>query len=125
MDEIQPTDHTQLRKMYETARKVNQERYALGSKKRLISNIGKKFKTAMIGTIARCEEQLGFLWGHGLDPEQITEDQRKFKEEVWDVLRTEILNHCNSQLRAATEEMQQYQISWNQYKIDFIVKKDI
>jgi len=120
----QPTNYTQLHKLYESARKTNQERYAIGSKKRLIANIGKKFKTAMIGTIARCEEQLGFLWGYGLDPSQITEDQQRFKEEVWDVLRTEILNHCNSQLRAATEEMQEYSIQWNQYKTDFIIKKE-
>jgi Mg2+ and Co2+ transporter CorA len=115
--------HGQLRSIYANARKVNQERYTLGSKKRLMKNIEKKFKTAMIGTLARCEEQLGFLWGHGIDAKFLTTEQKRYRD-IWDNLRTEILNHCNSQLRASMEEMLQYTINWNQYKTDFIVKKD-
>ena len=108
----------------EQLRKLNQERYAIGSKKRLMKNIEKKFKTSMIGSLVRCEEQLGFLWGHGLDEQDLTKEQLKFRD-IWENLRTEILNHCNSQLRAVIEEMAQYTISWNQYKTEFIIKKDI
>ena len=117
-------NYSQLHKIYENARKVNKDRYVIGSKRRLITNIEKKFRTAMIGTIARCEEQLGFLWGYGLDSNQLTKDQIRFKEDVWDILRTDILNHCNNHLRGAIEEMQHYTISWDQYKVDFIIKKD-
>lgn len=110
-------------KIYEQAKKLNQERYENQSKKRLIKVIEKKAKTSMIGTLARCEEQLGFLWGHGLDESELTSDQLKYLE-IWENLRTEILNHCNSQLRATLEEIMQYTIKWNQYRIDFIIKKD-
>jgi hypothetical protein len=54
----------------------------------------------------------------------MTKEQKQFRDEIWESLRTEILNHCNSQLRAAMEEMSQYTISWNQYHTEFIIKKD-
>lgn len=115
-------NYTHLHNMYEHARKVNQERFALGSKKKLMQNIEKKFKTAMIGTLARCEESLGFLWGCNSD-KSLTKDQREFKE-IWEQLRTNILNHCNSQARAAMEEISQYNITWQKYQTNFIIKKD-
>ena len=111
-------------KLYENVRKTNQERFALGSKNRLMKNIEKKFKTAMIGSLARCEEKFGFLWGYGLELNKLTKEQQRFQI-IWENLRTEILNHCNGQLRAAIEEIMQYNITWNQYKTNFIVKKDI
>jgi hypothetical protein len=116
-------NYNQLHKMYQNVRKVNSERIALGHKKRLIANIEKKFRTAMIGTLARCEEQLGFLWGHGKDFSILDKNQREFRV-VWDNLRTEILNHCNNQLRAAIEEISEYNITWNQYRTEFIINRN-
>lgn len=110
-------------RMYEQAKRLNNEHYENNSKKRLIKAIEKKAKTSMIGTLARCEENLGFLWGHDLDEEELTREQLKYAD-IWENLRTEILNHCNSQLRAMIEEISQYTIKWDQYKIDFIIKKD-
>lgn len=114
--------YNNLRSLYSQARKLNQERANVGSKKRLMQNIEKKFKTSMIGTLARCEEHLGFLWGYESD-KPLTDEQKQYKI-LWENLRTEILNHCNSQLRMTLEEVMQYTISWNQYKTDFIIKKD-
>ena len=115
-------NYNQLHKIYQGVRKINQERLAIGHKKRLINNIEKKFRTAMIGTLARCEEQLGFLWGHGQDTNTLDKNQREFRV-VWENLRTEILNHCNNQLRTAIEEVSQYTITWNQYKTNFIINR--
>lgn len=110
-----------LHKVYVQTRRVNQDRYALGSKKRLMQMVEKKFRTAMIGTLSRCEDKIGFLWGHGEDT--IDGEQERFRA-IWDELRTDILNHCNSQLRAAMEEIMQYHISWDKYRTEFIVRKD-
>ena len=85
-----------------------------------MKNIEKKFKTAMIGSLARCEQFLGQLWGYGIDGPLNVEQERYY--EIWQNLRTEILNHCNSQLRASMDEIMQYDIKWNQYKVGFIVK---
>lgn len=112
-----------LKKVYQTVKKNNDEKYALGSKRRLMKNIEKKFKTAMIGTLARCEKDLGFLWGHE-SKSPLSLEQEKY-DEIWQNLRTEILNHCNSQLRAAMDEIMEYDIKWNQYKTEFIIKKDM
>lgn len=102
-------------------KKVNQERYNLGSKKRLMKVIEKKCKTSMIGTLARCEDRLGYLWGHNSN-RPLTSQQKEFAK-IWEELRTDILNHCNSQLRAVLEEILQYTVTWNQYHTDFIIKK--
>lgn len=111
-----------LHKMYQQARKVNDEKYALGSKRRLMKNVEKKFKTAMIGSLARCEQFLGQLWGYDTDDnEPLTMEQERYYE-IWQNLRTEILNHCNSQLRAAMDEISQYDVKWQQYHLDFIIK---
>lgn len=109
-----------LSKMYQQARKINEEKYALGSKRRLMKNIEKKFKTSMIGSLARCEQFLGELWGYGSD-EPLNKEQQHYYD-IWQNLRTEILNHCNSQLRAAMDEIAEYDIKWQQYHMDFIIK---
>ena len=116
-------DYNQLHKMYQSVKKINQERTAIGHKKRLTNNIEKKFRTAMIGTLARCEEQLGFLWGHGQDIQTLDKNQQEFRV-VWENLRTDILNHCNNQLRAAIEEISEYNIKWNQYRTEFIINRN-
>jgi len=118
---MENTEHAYLSKLYTQVRKVNQEKEKQSSKLRLLKNIEKKFKTAMIGTLARCEDKFGFLWGNGSD-KQLTKEQRQFLE-LWQDLRIDILNHCNSQSRAALEEMSEYTISWNKYVTNFIIKK--
>jgi len=88
----------------------------------LMEFVEKKFQTAIIGALARCEEYLGELWGHGLDDSELTNEQLDFKENIWENLRKDILDYGNSQLRNALDEMDTYTISWNKYKTDFIIK---
>jgi hypothetical protein len=116
-------NYAHLKKLYDNARQINKERFDLHSKNRLIQNIEKKIRTTIIGTLARCEDQFGYLWGHGLEYNNLTTDQKRFRL-IWEDLRTDILNHGNSQLRAAIEELSQYTITWNQYRTDFIVKQE-
>lgn len=91
------------------------------SKKRLLNNIESKFKTTMIGSLAIIEEELGFLWGHGLHPSELTEDEKEIKER-WKVARNRILDSGNSNLRATQNELSQYSFRWNRYVTNFEVK---
>jgi hypothetical protein len=104
-------------------RKVNDEKYQANSKKKLSENITKKLKTTMIGALARFEENFGNLWGIGKNAEKKTEDELRW-EKLWDLVRTEVLNNGNNQIRAAMEEISLYIIAWEGYNTTFIVSKD-
>jgi len=108
-------EHLQLIK------KMNQDKFEKNSKKRLMANITKKFKTTMIGALAQFEKEFGYLWG--MKNTDLTEEQKKFFIK-WQAVRTEILNNGNSQLRACLEEISQYTMKWDRYHTDFIIKRD-
>tara|TARA_Y100000356_G_C11233206_1_gene276212 strand:- start:439 stop:813 length:375 start_codon:yes stop_codon:yes gene_type:complete len=114
-------DHKALRNLREEIKKKNEESYKENSKKRLINNIDKKFKTTMIGSLAVFEKYFGALWGHG--DSNITDEQKHFRQ-LWEEARTDILNNGNTQMRIAQEEIAQYSMTWNRYKTEFIVTKD-
>lgn len=79
----------------------------------------KRFETSMIGTLARIEDFLGFLWGD--DKSNLTQKEYEFKK-LWEELRTEILNHCNYQMRSAIEELKDYlEYENNLYEYRFII----
>ena len=80
----------------------------------------KRFETSMIGTLARIEDFFGFLWGDGKS--NLTQKEYEYKR-LWEELRTEILNHCNYQMRAAIDEMKDYLDHQNNlYEYNFIIK---
>ena len=110
------------KKAYDLVKKINQEKYENHSKKKLISNIEKKFKTTMIGALARFEDEFGYLWGLGSD-QPLTGSQKEWYEK-WQFVRTEILNNGNNQLRACLDEIAQYTMTYNQYHTQFIVQGD-
>jgi hypothetical protein len=95
--------------------------YKENSKKRLLKNIEKKFKTTMIGALARFEEGFGDLWGHG--KRELTSEELEFRK-IWEDVRTEVLNNGNNQLRGAQDEIANYTMSWDKYHTELIVKKD-
>jgi hypothetical protein len=82
-------------------------------KMNLYKQIQKRFQTSMIGSIARIEEIFGFLWGYGKKHLSNKEYENK---ELWEELRTEILNHCNYQMREALEDIKEY--------LDYLDKQD-
>jgi len=117
-------DHHRMKSLHDAARRVSTERSKEHSKRQLIDAITKKMKTAMIGSLSSIEEALGFLWGLDLPEEERTQDQLDFEENVWQPLRTEILNKGNNQLRAAIDEITQYDMTWQKYQTELIIKKD-
>ena len=95
--------------------------YKENSKRRLLSVVDKKFQTTMIGALARFEEAFGELWGNR--EKELTAEQLKFRQ-LWEQVRTEILNNGNNQRRAAQEEIAHYTMSWDKFKTDLIVRKE-
>ena len=91
---------------------ASRERYFEQSKRRLLEVLEKKLKTTFIGAVSAIEESsFGKLWGHGLHPNERTENQQRWYE-VWQQLRTKILNNGNNQLRAVQSELELYKVEW-------------
>lgn len=68
----------------------------------------KKFTTTMIGSLDTYQKFFGFLWQDGLDENELTANEKRFKE-LWQEARNEILNKGNAQLRAALKEIDEYE----------------
>ena len=112
-------------KKRDMARHNNDNKYRENSKKRLITNVEKKFKTTMIGALASFEKHFGWLWAHEESIEPHEEMYDEDYKELWEQVRNDILNNGNSQLRAAQEEIAEYTMTWNRYHIDFLVTQDM
>jgi len=71
-------------------RKKNDD-YNHFSKQRLANNLTKKFNTTTIGSLAIFEEEIGFLWGHGLQYKDLYEYKREWRK-ILSTVRTRILD---------------------------------
>ena len=92
-----------------------EEKYRLQSKDRLSKIIRKKIETTMIGALSTIEESFGFLWGNGQD-EPLTEEQEIMKDLFQDV-RSKILDRGNNQARNVDAELSQYDVEWKKYSM--------
>ena len=43
--------------------------------------------------------------------------------DIWEEARAQILDNGNSQLRASINEINNYDINWNRYQIDFKIEE--
>jgi len=111
----------QLSGLRKQVRQINQEKYLELSKQRLNKIISKKTQTCFIGSIAAFEETFGFLWGHDKNGEDLDRSEIKMKE-LWDNVRTRILNHGNQQLRSMQNEVNNHIVSWQRYKTEFVIR---
>lgn len=90
-------------------------RYQDASRKRLLKIVKKKNTTTFIGAIAKFEQHVGVhLWGHGRPEGECTPEQLAWRD-IWEVCRTEILNHGNNQQRALENELGQYTVVWDRH----------
>ncbi len=64
----------------------------------LIHSIETKFKTTMIGALAKFEQNFAYLW------EQDNINREKY-EDLWEDTRNEILNNGNRQIRYAIKDL--------------------
>tara|TARA_R110000824_G_scaffold34484_5_gene109322 strand:- start:2341 stop:2685 length:345 start_codon:yes stop_codon:yes gene_type:complete len=90
------------------------EHYKQRSKDRLSISMQKKVKTTMIGSLSSIEEHFGFLWGHDSEA-PLTTQQEDFKQ-AFELLRSEILDKGNTQIRNVEAELATYDVTWNRYR---------
>ena len=104
-------------------KKVRESKYKLDSKDRLAKILKKKIQTTMIGALSSIEENFGFLWNSKQD--ELTKDQEIMKD-LYQKVRSEILDKGNNQARNIDAELAQYDVEWLKYsiKIPVITNKE-
>jgi hypothetical protein len=91
------------------------------SKTRLKKEIKKRIQTTMIGSLTSVEKYFGFLWGENSESE-LTKEQMRMRE-IFEEMRTEILDKGNSQIRNSDSEIENYEVVWTKYHINLPIKK--
>lgn len=100
---------------------VKSQQYNESSKEQLKKIIETKLKTSFIAPLDYFENYFGTLWGHGKSVSELTEEERRFRE-IWNEIRNNVLNNGNKQIRAIQDELIQYTVIWNRYKLNLKVK---
>ena len=75
----------------------------------------KKIQTTMIGALSTLEKRFGFLWGQDQEGD-LTPEQEHMKE-LYEEIRSEILDRGNNQMRNLEAEFVQYDIKWLRYNM--------
>ena len=109
-----------LKKSFDLKQKKEDRQREL-SKDRLLSAATKKIQTTMIGSLSTIESHFGFLW----EGENLTPEQKQLKN-IFEDLRSEILDRGNTQIRNLEQEFLNYDITWKKYTINlpFVGKGD-
>ena len=102
---------------YKTAR---EDKFKTDSRVRLSKILKKKVETTMIGALSSIEDHFSFLWasnGDELTPEQ------KIMYDLFQKVRSEILDKGNTQSKNIDAELSQYEVKWLRYSVEIPVKK--
>lgn len=98
---------------------TREDKYNNQSRDRLSKIMKKKIETTMIGALSSLEENFKFCW-EGDTPNH----KRMF--EIYQKIRSEILDKGNRQIRNIDSEISQYTIKWNKYSYQMpVVFKNI
>ena len=95
-------------------RSKRKDKYKFDSRDRLSKIIRKKIETTMVGALSSIEEHFGFLWAG--DKESLTEEQEIMKD-LYQTVRSEILDRGNNQARNVDAELAQYEVEWQKYSM--------
>ena len=112
-------DYSELIKKQSEYKKTRDDKYRSDSKDRLSKILKKKVETTMIGALSSIEEHLGFLWEG--DGETLTTEQQMMHD-VYQRVRSEILDKGNTQARNMDSELSQYDVKWLKYSVTIPVK---
>lgn len=93
-------------------KKIRDKKYKTDSKDRLSKILKKKIQTTMIGALSSIEENLAFLWEN--DNPKFTKNDMK---ELYNKIRSEILDKGNNQARNVDAELAQYEVEWLRYSV--------
>lgn len=111
-------NYDDIMKQQSEYKKIREEKYRYDSKDRLSKILKKKVETTMIGALSSVEEHFGFLWNSKgeLTPEQ------QMMHDLYQRVRSEILDKGNTQARNIDAELNQYDVKWLKYSITIPVK---
>ena len=112
----------QIKILNEKAREARQKKFLESSRKHLDKIVKTKITTAFIGALDAFESEFGFLWGHGQDYREITEEQKKMRA-LWNNARSKILSNGNVQMRNASNEIANYLVSRIRHHTEFNLDK--
>ena len=101
-----------LKKSFEFKHKREDRQKEL-SRDKLLLAAKKKVQTTMIGSLSAVEKSFGFLW----DVDNPTIEQTKLRD-IFEELRSEILDRGNTQMRNLENEFLHYEITWKKYSIN-------
>jgi hypothetical protein len=117
MEESHELSHYQMVAAKQKQREINSDKHKERCKKRLSNIITTKIKTSFVGAISAYEENFGFLWGHGKEEKDLDQNELAMRE-IWESVRSKVLDNGNSQLRASVNEMNNYNIDWNMHRVE-------
>jgi hypothetical protein len=95
---------------YKTAR---DQKFKEDSRDRLSKILKKKIQTTMIGALSSIEENFSFLWNN----DDVSENDKAIMQNLYQKVRSEILDKGNNQARNIDAELSQYDIQWLRYSV--------
>jgi transcription termination factor Rho len=99
-------------------KQMREDKYKQESKDRLSKILKKKVETTMIGALASIEQHFGSLWNN---KEKMTKEQEQIYD-LYQQIRSEILDKGNAQARNIDAELAQYEVKWLRYTLNMPVK---
>ena len=108
-------NYTELVRKSADFKTAKTDQYLDLSKERLLKIGKKKIQTTMIGALSTLEKRFGFLWGQDQEGD-LTPEQEHLKE-LYEEIRSEILDRGNNQMRNLEAEFAQYDIKWLRYNM--------
>jgi hypothetical protein len=127
MDREPTLKDAQLRQLRKKAKEAHRQRWLDDCRKRLDTIASRKIKTSFIGALDLFEKTFGFMWGVDMEmggkpprEEDLTEEQA-IMYELWQKVRTEILDNGNTQLRGLSNEISNHIVEWKRYHMDLPV----
>ena len=112
--------YEELVRQHENFKVAKDKQYKNISKERLLKLSKKKVQTTMIGSLSTVEKFFGFLWGH--EKEGAVTPEEEHMKELYEEVRSEILDRGNTQARNLEAEFAYYDIEWLRYRMEIPVK---
>ena len=103
-------------------KEARDSKYKSDSKERLSKILRKKVETTMIGALSSVEEHFSFLW---VNENGAQTPEQKIMHDLFQKVRSEILDKGNTQARNVDAELSQYDVKWLRYTVEMpIVNKE-
>lgn len=99
---------------------LRQRAKSFASKERLYQAITKRIKTSFIGALDSVESHMSPLW-ESEDGKPLTEAQKEIRE-MFMMIRSEILDKGNNQIREMKNDLDVYEVQFKSYRLELPFK---